>query len=572
MKYIEYCKKLTGHFQKDIETETSIVHLAKIFSCSDRYVKTIIHSLHNQGLLEWRPRKGRGNKPTLIMHQTTNDLFFMEACLLVEKGEYKNAFHKVSFLEKHRQIEFQSWFDKHLGVLKSAGNNDDVLRYSFYKTELQLDPLKSISRHDRHFLQQIYDQLVEYDSHSGKLFPKIAHHWDTHDGIVWTFYLRKSVYFHNHTELTSKDIKYTFERMSPNDQVRKMIKGMNIINKHIIRMTLHGINHLFPRYLASIKLSIIPMKTHNEQLYRLNDAPIGCGPYQLVKHTDELIRLDVFPEYYGYRPWLNRVEIIFTPEDYQSSQVHPFSVQTAHSSWEESLVEEEGADYISINCHKNGPLKEKKIRKYIYHHILSNDFCLDNEVVANSFLTEKSANAREIGLNEEIKAMITDFTLTIAVQQIRPGVNHEREAKVLQNQLEAIGVKANIVIINMQKFQLNDVLQKCDLFIGGVAFSDDLLLAAFSSIQSPDLFIYTFLNAKQKQIFNTNLERIKRSTNECERWKIYYQIEDFLKAEGIVKFLNHRSHKIFKPSDSPFENIELDSNGRVDYRKVWKKN
>ena len=45
-----------------------------------------------------------------------------------------------------------------------------------------MDPLYTISRHDAHMVQQIFDRLVEYDFKSEQLLPRIAHHWESPDG------------------------------------------------------------------------------------------------------------------------------------------------------------------------------------------------------------------------------------------------------------------------------------------------------------------------------------------------------------------------------------------------------
>ena len=59
--------------------------------------------------------------------------------------------------------------------------------------------------------------------------------------------------------------------------------------------------------------------------------------------------------------------------------------------------------------------------------------------------------------------------------------------------------------------------------------------------------------------------------DESDRWDIYFEIEEFLKSNYAILFCNHRFHTVYEPKDNPYVNIELDSNGRVDYRKVWKR-
>ncbi|RKX90159.1 MAG: hypothetical protein DRP59_10120, partial [Spirochaetes bacterium] len=57
----------------------------------------------------------------------------------------------------------------------------------------------------------IYDYLVEMDAKTGNLVPALATSWNTDKGKVWTFKIRKGVKFHDGSDFTSKDVKYTLE-------------------------------------------------------------------------------------------------------------------------------------------------------------------------------------------------------------------------------------------------------------------------------------------------------------------------------------------------------------------------
>ena len=76
-----------------------------------------------------------------------------------------------------------------------------------------LDPHKTSGTLTFQSIKSLYDTLVEPDM-NGKLVPALAERWEiSDDTLVWTFYLRKDVVFHNGDKLTSKDVKATFERI-----------------------------------------------------------------------------------------------------------------------------------------------------------------------------------------------------------------------------------------------------------------------------------------------------------------------------------------------------------------------
>ena len=72
-----------------------------------------------------------------------------------------------------------------------------------------LDPHKTSGTLTFQTIKSIYDTLAEPDM-NGKIVPALAEKWKiSDDALVWTFYLKKNVEFHNGSKLTSKDVKAT---------------------------------------------------------------------------------------------------------------------------------------------------------------------------------------------------------------------------------------------------------------------------------------------------------------------------------------------------------------------------
>ena len=90
----------------------------------------------------------------------------------------------------------------------------DILKIPISRKIFPLDPAFVAVTTESHLTSQIFDTLVVYNDVTGKMEPHIAHTWElSEDGLTWTFYLRKDVYFHNETVLTSKDVRFSFERL-----------------------------------------------------------------------------------------------------------------------------------------------------------------------------------------------------------------------------------------------------------------------------------------------------------------------------------------------------------------------
>ena len=90
-------------------------------------------------------------------------------------------------------------------------------------------------------LGQVMEGLVSIDPHTLKITPQIASSWTvSDDGMVYTFDIRKDVYFHKHPAfksikdrlLTTNDIMKTFELVCSPTKKRSETVGYNYLLKH----------------------------------------------------------------------------------------------------------------------------------------------------------------------------------------------------------------------------------------------------------------------------------------------------------------------------------------------------
>ena len=95
----------------------------------------------------------------------------------------------------------------------------------------------------------MFDNLVRRDPRdSGKtIIPDLAHSWEiAKDGKTYTFHLRKEVQFHDGAELTSEDVKATFDRIAkppqgitiPRSTLFKAVNEINARDKYTIEFKL----------------------------------------------------------------------------------------------------------------------------------------------------------------------------------------------------------------------------------------------------------------------------------------------------------------------------------------------
>lgn len=577
MKYLEHLLELTNHFTTGQATETSIATIAGILNCSDRHVKTIVQSLQSDGMIEWVTQRGRGKKPKLTIRMKRNAVLMIQAKLKIGTLQYKEAFSLIESLDQEDQEDFYKWFTTNLGFVQKKEDHEqklDVFRYPFYETRLVMDPLWTTSRHDAHMVQQVFDRLVEYDPVSNQLKPSIAHHWETKEGECWTFYLHKGITFHHGRELTSTDVQATFARLMAERDLFPTIEKINVCNQTVIQFKLKEVDYLFPRSLASTKASIVPIELVRDNSERFKNYPVGSGPYRLTLHDENLVRLEVNQTYFSERPWLDQVDIIKTPYQHEPEVGHPFLLYAPDASWRQVKRVEDGASYISFNGIKEGPIHQEALRKSICERLLPADIRnegLDKEIVATSFIWNRSQQSNLETSENNDSFSYNGPALRIAAQQIRPGANHLRAAKQLQAQLQTMGMESTIDLVDASQISSSENLAKYDLFVCGILLGEDRLLSLLATIQSSRFTIYPTLDDRLKKIIDEKIKEIRTLKEESTRWDIYFEIEELLKVTNSIFFLNHRYHAVYEPNDSLYEHIQLDSNGRVDYRKVWKK-
>ncbi|MFE4251048.1 ABC transporter substrate-binding protein [Streptomyces sp. NPDC056910] len=119
------------------------------------------------------------------------------------------------------------------------------------------------------------------------------------DGLTYTFTLRDGVKFHSGKALTSKDVKYSLEKViAPDSQsARKsnleVIKAVDTPDAKTVKVTLKQKSISFVYNLSYVWII-------NDQAKNLKTTEDGTGPYKLGKWTrGSALSLDRFPGYWG---------------------------------------------------------------------------------------------------------------------------------------------------------------------------------------------------------------------------------------------------------------------------------
>jgi peptide/nickel transport system substrate-binding protein len=234
--------------------------------------------------------------------------------------------HSVSIA--HAQGSFQ---------LKAADPNakpGGTLRYGVHTAPVHFDLHQSGTVANIGAQAPMYDNLIRRDPRDGQtIIPDLAWKWEiSPDGKKYTFYLRKGVKFHDGAELTSEDVKATFQRIiSPPKGVviprSTLFAAMNEITtpdplRIEFRLSEPRPQAFMLGAFASGWNVIVRKKTldeNNQNLRQVMNYP-GTGPFRHVSRKDkEVWIMEKNPNYWNKGlPYVDKLEIYhlmpFSPE------------------------------------------------------------------------------------------------------------------------------------------------------------------------------------------------------------------------------------------------------------------
>jgi len=178
---------------------------------------------------------------------------------------------------------------------------------------------------DQDLVALIFTGLTRSDE-KGEIVPDLAERWEvTQGGTVYTFYLRQDVVWHDGAPFTAADVVFTINAMQhPDYQGPSFLADMwrsvvvEQVDAYTVRFTLREPFAPFLDYttigiLPAHILGSVPVKALGES--KFNASPIGTGPFKVAEVSAQRLLLVAFPDFYRPRPYLERLEFIFYPNE-----------------------------------------------------------------------------------------------------------------------------------------------------------------------------------------------------------------------------------------------------------------
>ena len=241
----------------------------------------------------------------------------------------------------------------------------------------------------------IYEYLMEINAETGELDPVLATSWETDAGKVWTFKLREGVKFHNGSDFTAEDVKFTLERTQDPDlgHLKKsdfeVMESVRVIDDYTVEVTLKEPRPTFVYQMTDYSMAILSSEYDYDSFGETK--PMGTGPFmmsQLVPKESALLEKN--PNYWAEGlPKVDQLAIYFVGDiDASISMLESDRVDVVPFITPEIKQRLDGADGISVIAPyqeqrfismrvDEAPFDDNRVR-------LAFKYAMDPEVIARS--------------------------------------------------------------------------------------------------------------------------------------------------------------------------------------------
>lgn len=337
------------------DSQVRIEEITEVLFCTRRNARIVLNKMDEEGWIEWHPAPGRGKLSQLNFKRNRTDVSRHLALRYLEEGKIEHALGAMN----NDSAKLAQVIEGYLGVQHRQG--EQVIRLPYYRPLSMLNPRMPMRRSEQHIAHQIFSGLTRLDDND-QLAPDLAHTWETISDLQWRFYLRPNIRFHDGSMLTTQHIVENLNELRQ-FTLFETIESATSPSPLVVDVHLNSPDLRLPLLLAETCAKIIPHKLERNDEFDL--APIGSGPYKVVRNDEQKLVLQAFDGYFGYRALVDTVEVWVIDEAY-SSLVYPSvsnPIKPTNSNMEQSVELDPGSIYLLLN-QRTGVAKDPRWSEY----------------------------------------------------------------------------------------------------------------------------------------------------------------------------------------------------------------
>jgi peptide/nickel transport system substrate-binding protein len=404
-------------------------------------------------------------------------------------------------------------------------------------------------------MQLIFDTLVVKND-KFEFVPSLAERLEeSEDHKTFTFHLRSDVMFHNGKQLTSADVKYTFETLLSPDlksPIRGLVDKISSIDAPDPLTVIFYAREPFYTFIGNLlAVGIIPQGAGTE----LTSAPVGSGPYKFVSYKEgAAVQLEANASYWGGAPNIPRVHIKVVTDNSTrqaelmsgevdlayNAQFDPETIRALGQRRDIQVIVGDGASigYLGVNVSPTSLLSNQKVRQAVAYGI-------DRDVIIHRLLRDQARKANAIMPPEHwaydpavtvydhdperAKQLLDEagfqdpdgdgprprlaLTMLTTTTQLSRNIG-----AIMQDQLRRVGI--HLELKSLESATLFDKLSKAQFdlyYLIGIGFN-----------QITDVFQFVYHSRYQDPEFNDAIAKLRATTDLAEMETLLAKIDSIL--------------------------------------------
>jgi len=210
-----------------------------------------------------------------------------------------------------------------VGIASAQGASTLRAGITGYNVINTLDPGKATLIPEFYVIWALFNGLMKLDANSNPV-PDLAESFTAIDGNTLEFKLRRGVRFHDGSEMTSDDVKFTIERLlddkfaSPNKSKVSGVSAIEVPDAHTVRLITKEAFAPLLTFLANARTGtqILSRKAVGAAGDDFGKKPIGTGAYALKDWVPgERVSLAAFSGYFGGAPRIGTIDMPLIAEE-----------------------------------------------------------------------------------------------------------------------------------------------------------------------------------------------------------------------------------------------------------------
>ena len=477
----------------------------------------------------------------------------------------------------------------------TAGGYKNTLTWAQGADVTSLDPHQGKETPAVQVNTQIFDTLVTVDPETNEVVPQIAESWEQTDDQTYVFKIREGIKFHDGSDLTAEDVKFSLDRARNSAAVSyivNFIEEVTVDDDHTVTVKTTAPYAPTLRNLAIPFAAIVPKAVVEADENAFIQNPVGSGPYKFVEwnHGDH-VTLKAFDDYYAGKPETENLIMKVIPETSQRTiDLETGEVDLAYDLAVNDIPKVNSDDkltvyeipsltcwYVSMNMNKK-PFDNPKVREAM-------SMAIDRQTIIDTINAGSGQTADAIiapavfgyystGVKEynptKAKELLAEagypngFSTTLWVNDNQSRIEM---CQAMQAMLLEVGVQCNLEVLEFGSFISRTTAGDHDLaYFGWTTSSGDADYSYYSLEHSTQQGAAGNRSFLADPDVDKLIEEARSNTNEEERKELYKELA--IKLDEINNNIPVYYSSINVGANKKVEGFVMDANGYHSLEKV----